>query len=93
MPTATVSSARGSSSDTREPSKPFVGDFQILKSDLGAHLRSKIEADYPIEVEEQMVSSDVPQVENGRGDQLSNHKVRIIAKFPEIPVGVVYLFS
>ena len=34
MPTATVSSARASSSVTREPSEPFVGDFQILKRDF-----------------------------------------------------------
>ena len=34
-----------------------------------------------------MVSPDVPQVEDGWRDQLSNDKVRIIAKFPEIPVG------
>ena len=40
-----------------------------------------------------MVSQDVAQVEKGWQDQLSNDKVRIIAKFPEIPVGVVYLFS
>ena len=40
-----------------------------------------------------MVSPDVPQVEDGWRDQLSNDMVRIIAKFPEIPVGVVYLFS
>ena len=54
---------------------------------FGAHLRSKIEADRPIEAEEQMVSPDVLQVEDGWRDQLSNDKVRIIAKFPEIPVG------
>ena len=40
-----------------------------------------------------MVSPEVPQVEDGWWDQLSNDKVRIIGKFPEIPVGVVYLFS
>ena len=34
VPTATVSSARTSSSVTREPSEPFVGDFQIPKRDF-----------------------------------------------------------
>ena len=34
MPTATVSSARASSSVTRESSEPFVGDFQIPKRDF-----------------------------------------------------------
>ena len=34
-----------------------------------------------------MVSPDVPQVEDGWRDQLRNDKVRIIVKFPEIPVG------
>ena len=34
-----------------------------------------------------MVSPDFPQVEDVWRDQVSNDKVRIIAKFPEIPVG------
>ena len=48
VPTATVSSARSSSSVTREPSEPLVDDFQIPKRDFWAHPRSKIEADCPI---------------------------------------------
>ena len=60
---------------------------------FGAHLRSEIKADCPIKAEEQMVSSDLPQVEDGWRDQLSNDKVRIIVQFPELPMGVVYLFS
>ena len=59
---------------------------RFLNGIFGAHLRSKIEADRPIEAEEQMVSPDVPQVEDEWRDQQSNDKVRIIAKFPEIPV-------
>ena len=34
-----------------------------------------------------MVSPDVPQIEDKWQVQLSNDKVRIIMKFPEIPVG------
>ena len=86
VPTATVSSARASSSVTREPSEPLVDDFQIQKRDFLGTSQVKDRGRLSHQVEEQMVSQDVPQIEDRWRVQLSNYKVRIITKFPEIPV-------
>ena len=93
VPIATVSSARSSSSVTREPSEPLVDDFQIPKRDCLGTSQVKDRGRLSHQVEEQMVSPDVPQIEDRWRVQLSNDKVRIITKFPEIPVGGSFISS
>ena len=77
-----MSSARASSSVTREPSEPFVSDFQIPKRDFRGTPQVKDRGR-----SSHRGGRTDGQVEDGWRDQLSNDKVRVIAKFPEIPVG------